>query len=193
MPTSGIDQEIAPAELQSLKPGEQPVQIIDVRTPLEFDTEHIKGSINIPLDELGRRGSEIKKDMTTVLVCRSGKRAGMAAQTLSPYGFESRVLTGGILGWRKAGLPLIEGKKRLSLERQVQLTIGLILLTSVTLGYTVSNLFFIMAGFIGAGLTFAGLSGTCGLAMLIAKAPWNRLETTSKTGAGADSPKSCCS
>jgi len=193
MPTSGIDQEIAPAELQTLIPGDQPVQIIDVRTPLEFDTEHIKDSVNIPLDELGRRGSEIKKDMTTVLVCRSGKRAGMAAQTLSPYGFESRVLTGGILGWRKAGLPLIEGKKRLSLERQVQLTIGLILLTSVTLGYTVSNLFFIMAGFIGAGLTFAGLSGTCGLAMLIAKAPWNRLETVSKTGAGADSPKSCCS
>lgn len=193
MPTSGIDQEIAPAELQTLIPGDQPVQIIDVRTPLEFDTEHIKDSVNIPLDELGRRGSEIKKDMTTVLVCRSGKRAGMAAQTLSPYGFESRVLTGGILGWRKAGLPLIEGKKRLSLERQVQLTIGLILLTSVTLGYTVSNLFFIMAGFIGAGLTFAGLSGTCGLAMLIAKAPWNRLEAVSKTGAGADSPKSCCS
>ncbi|MCA9803397.1 MAG: rhodanese-like domain-containing protein [Cyanobacteria bacterium HKST-UBA02] len=193
MPTSGIDQEIAPAELQTLIPGEQPVQIIDVRTPLEFDTEHIKDSVNIPLDELGRRGSEIKKDMTTVLVCRSGKRAGMAAQTLAPYGFESRVLTGGILGWRKAGLPVIEGKKRLSLERQVQLTIGLILLTSVTLGYTISNLFFILAGFIGAGLTFAGLSGTCGLAILISKAPWNRLETTSKTGAGADSPKSCCS
>ncbi|HMP54279.1 MAG TPA: DUF2892 domain-containing protein, partial [Candidatus Melainabacteria bacterium] len=96
-----------------------------------------------------------------------------------------------ILEWKKSGLPVVEGKKRLSLERQVQLTIGLMILTGVTLGFTVNQLFFLLPGFIGCGLTFAGLTGNCGLAMVLAKAPWNRIDSGS--GKEQEGQKSCCS
>jgi rhodanese-related sulfurtransferase len=167
------------------------LQLIDVRTPIEFESEHIDGSINIPLDELGQRGGEFKKDKAVVLICRTGNRASRAAGLLVPYGFDAALLAGGIQEWKKYRLPLKKGKQRLSLERQVQLTIGLILLSSVGAGWTVSKWFFIMPALIGAGLTFAGLTGNCGLALMLAKAPWNKQEA--KADRKSPGQPSCCS
>jgi rhodanese-related sulfurtransferase len=156
----------------------EPVQFIDVRSSLEFESEHIENSKNIPLDELEKRSNEIFKDKNVVLVCRSGTRAGKAAEMLAPHGYEVSVLEGGIMAWSKNGLPLTEGKKRLSIERQTQIAIGLILLTSLGAGALVNKWLFIVPTFIiGTGLTYAGLSGTCGIALLIAKAPWNKIES----------------
>lgn len=174
---TGAIGRLSAREVEKLLSGDCAVQLIDVRTPLEFDSEHIKDALNIPLDSLSSRGGEIKKDSKTILICRSGARAGRAAGLLSSYGLDCSVLDGGMVGWRKAGLSVVEGKKRLSLERQVQLAIGLILLSTVSAGFLVNHAWFAVPAFIGAGLTFAGLTGNCGLAMLIAKAPWNKLDS----------------
>jgi rhodanese-related sulfurtransferase len=186
---TGTITRLSPAEVSASIASGAGVQIVDVRTPLEFDGEHIEPSKNIPLDELSSRGSELNKDSTIILVCRSGMRASRAADLLASYGMEIGILDGGVVGWKRAGLTLKEGKKRMPLERQVQLTIGTILLSSVAAGWTLNKGWFIVPAFIGAGLTFAGLTGNCGLAMLLAKAPWNKLEnceTSSKKN-------SCCS
>lgn len=192
MPTTSSMKELSARELQGIlaAPDKCP-QLIDVRTALEFDSEHIKGSKNLPLNELGQKDPGLNQKEPVFVICRTGNRAGRAAAQLHASGFDCEVLQGGILEWRKAGLPVVEGKKRLSLERQVQLTIGLMILTGVTLGFTVNQLFFLLPGFIGCGLTFAGLTGNCGLAMVLAKAPWNRIDSGSDKE--QEAPKSCCS
>lgn len=185
-------KELSARELQGIlaAPDKCP-QLIDVRTALEFDSEHIKGSKNLPLSELGQKDPGLNQQEPVFVICRTGNRAGRAAAQLNASGFDCEVLQGGILEWKKSGLPVVEGKKRLSLERQVQLTIGLMILSGVTLGFTVNQLFFLLPGFIGCGLTFAGLTGNCGLAMVLAKAPWNRIDSGS--GKEQEAPKSCCS
>jgi rhodanese-related sulfurtransferase len=183
--------QIKPTDVQKMVSEGKKIQLVDVRTALEFDSEHIDSSKNIPLDELANRGGEIKKDCLTILICRTGNRASRAAELLSSYGQEVSVMSGGITDWKKVKLALVEGKKRLSLERQVQLTIGLLLLSSVALGWTVDKLWFVLPAFIGAGLTFAGLTGNCGLAIALSKAPWNKVD--SKPGTDHKNSTSCCS
>ncbi|MDQ5964402.1 MAG: hypothetical protein QG625_556, partial [Cyanobacteriota bacterium erpe_2018_sw_39hr_WHONDRS-SW48-000098_B_bin.30] len=115
-----------------------------------------------------------------VVICRSGKRAERGAYTLAGQGFNPKVLSGGMLAWREAKLPVIEGKKMLPIERQIQLVVGLGVLTGVLLGVLVDRWFLLIPAFFGAGLTFAGLSGTCALGILLGKAPWNQLPGTGK-------------
>lgn len=160
-------------------------QLVDVRSPLEFESEHISESINIPLGEMANRAFELKKEANIVLVCRTGNRALRANDLLARHSYKTIVMDGGIEKWKQENLPVIEGKKVISLERQTQLTIGIILLLSVAAGFIFNQWFFLVPAFIGAGLTFAGLSGTCGLALLIAQAPWNKLDSKSTSG--------CCS
>ncbi len=170
--------------------------ILDVRSPLEFETEHIANSVNLPLDELSKRYEEVPRKSKVVLVCRSGKRAERAAHTLMGQGFQTEVLSGGILAWRQAGLPLLEGKKMLAIERQIQIIVGAGVLTGVILGLLLNPLFFIIPAFFGAGLLFAGLSGICALGLLLMKAPWNQLPAGSHKSASANKQSaksnSCC-
>lgn len=148
------------------------VHLLDVRTPAEYGEMHIDGSELMPLDRL--RPEEVK-GRNCVVICRSGKRAEQAAQKLHAAGCEGlRILDGGVLAWESAGLPLNRGKKVLSLERQVRIAAGLLVLTGVVLGTWVNPAFYGLAGFIGAGLIFAGLTDWCGMAMLLAKMPWNQ-------------------
>lgn len=182
--------QISPAALFEKKATETHT-LIDVRSPIEFENEHIPGSTNLPLDQLSSRCEEIRQEKSITLICRSGKRAERAAYELAGKGFSVKVLEGGLLAWQQAGLPVNQGKKRLPIERQVQLTVGLSLLVGVGLGCFVDKWFLIIPAFFGAGLTFAGLSGTCGLAILLMKAPWNKLTVSAscnkKTGSGG-----CC-
>ncbi len=173
---SAVCDTIEPAELAA-NAGE--VVLLDVRSPIEFETEHIANSINVPLDELTARCEEVPRKGKLVVVCRSGKRAERGAYTLLGQGFHPTVLEGGLVGWRRAGLPTKEGKKMLPIERQIQLIVGIGVLTGVILSVTVSPWFLIVPGFFGAGLTFAGLSGTCALGILLGKAPWNQLSSNS--------------
>jgi len=165
--------------------------LLDVRSPIEFETEHISGSINVPLEALDSRCDEVSRNGQLVVICRSGKRAERGAYTLMRRGFQPKVLEGGMVAWRKAGLPINEGKKRLPIERQIQLIVGSGVLTGVLLGVFVNPWFLVIPGFFGAGLTFAGLSGTCALGILLGKAPWNKLQLPSaQTQTGKPS---CCS
>lgn len=148
------------------------VRLIDVRTPAEFGSVHIEGSQLMPLDRL--RPDEVRCE-ECVIVCRSGKRAEQAMNQLKAAGCENlRILEGGVLAWEQAGLPVNRGKAVLSLERQVRVAAGLLVLVGVILGATVHPGFYGLAAFVGAGLTFAGLTDWCGMAMLLAKAPWNQ-------------------
>ena len=177
---------ISAGEVHALREeGVAPPLLLDVRTPLEFESERIEGALNVPLDHLDTRLDDIPDRADVVVVCRTGVRATIAAETLARAGRRARVLEGGVHGWRRAGLPLRQGKKRLAVDRQVQLIAGTMVLAGVALGTLVSPWFLLLAAFFGAGLTFAGATGTCGLGLLLMKMPWNRPVSASADAGGA--------
>jgi glyoxylase-like metal-dependent hydrolase (beta-lactamase superfamily II)/rhodanese-related sulfurtransferase len=165
---------IAPRELQALREEAAGPFMLDVRSALEFESERIDGAHLLPLDELDRRLEEVPDHGDVVVVCRTGIRATIAAETLARGGRRPRVVEGGMIAWRRAGLPVRAGRRRLPVDRQVQLIAGSMVLTGVMLGVLVSPWFLAIAAFFGAGLTFAGATGTCGLALLLLRMPWNR-------------------
>ena len=165
---------IAPLELQALRARTPSPFILDVRSVLEFEGERIEGARNIPVDQLEMRLSEVPEHEEVLVVCRTGIRATIAAASLARAGRRARVLEGGMLAWRRAHLPVREGRKRLAIDRQVQLIAGTMVLAGVGLGAFVNPWFLALAAFFGAGLTVAGATGTCGLALLLMKMPWNR-------------------
>lgn len=164
-------QSLADADLQE-------VLFLDVRTPGEFQGIQIPGSLNAPLGDLTRRAEELRvacASKPVVLVCRSGQRASKACSLLSSEGIEDlRILEGGILAWEQAGLAVERGRPGMSLERQVRIAAGLMVLAGVLLGFGLHPGFFGLSGFVGAGLVFAGLTDTCAMGMLLARMPWNR-------------------
>jgi glyoxylase-like metal-dependent hydrolase (beta-lactamase superfamily II) len=176
---------VSPAEAAALR--SSGAVFVDVRSPLEFESEKIEGSLNIPLADLEARLGEISESADILVVCRTGVRSLGAAQTLGRAGRKARVVEGGIARWRQAGLALQEGKKRLPIDRQVQLIVGISVLTSAILGFFVSPYFLGIAAFFGAGLTFAGASGTCGLALVLGKMPWNKLDLPASASCAAPS------
>lgn len=162
----------------------------------EFEGERIEGASNIPLDELSARLDEIPEAAPVIVVCRTGVRATIASEALGRAGRRAQVLEGGMNAWRRARIPVREGRKRLPIDRQVQLIAGLMVLTGVTLGAFVNSWFLVIAAFFGAGLTFAGATETCGLALLLMKMPWNRLSvlpaaTSAVCSAGAGQSAVC--
>jgi rhodanese-related sulfurtransferase len=155
------------------------VRLVDVRTPAEYGEIHIEGSILMPLERLNPQ----QVDGPVVLVCRSGKRAEQARQKLAAAGCKNlAVLEGGVLAWEQAGLPVKRGKAVISLERQVRIAAGLLILTGLALGILVHPAFYGLSAFVGAGLTFAGITDWCGMAMLLARMPWNQRSGTCCAG-----------
>ncbi|WP_141576793.1 rhodanese-like domain-containing protein [Actinomadura sp. WMMA1423] len=164
-----------PALRELLESADGP-RLIDVRTPGEFETGHIPGSYNVPLDLLREHRAELRAhlDEQVVLVCRSGQRADQASRALASAGLPNlRVLSGGIGAWQAAGEPVAAGRARWDLERQVRLVAGSIVLGSVLASTVVPRAKWVAAG-IGGGLTFAALSNTCAMGMVLAKLPYNR-------------------
>ncbi|MDH6193590.1 rhodanese-related sulfurtransferase [Mycobacterium frederiksbergense] len=168
-----------------------PPRLLDVRTPAEFETAHIPGSYNVPLDQLREHRSEISKTALAgdsnewVLVCRSGQRAAQAEEALRQQGLPNvHILDGGIVDWETKGFNVNRGAAKWDLERQVRLVAGSIVLTSV-LGSIAAPKLKWLAGAIGGGLTFAALSNTCAMGMLLSKLPYNR-------GASCDVQKVVC-
>ncbi|MEE2030808.1 rhodanese-like domain-containing protein [Rhodococcus chondri] len=152
------------------------VRVIDVRTPGEFDTVHIPGAYNVPLDLLREHRDEFLAhfDESVVLVCRSGQRATDAEGTLREAGLLNvHILEGGMNAWQAAGLNVNRGAERWDLERQVRLVAGSIVLGSVLGSVAAPKLKWLAAG-IGGGLSFAALSNTCAMGMLLSKLPYNR-------------------
>jgi rhodanese-related sulfurtransferase len=175
---------IQPHELQPMLSGE--CCLIDVREPIEHAEMQIPAARLIPLGQLEKRMEEIDRHRPVIVMCRGGKRGMEALKQLKAHGItQVRNLEGGILGWKEAGLPVVtSGKKGLPLMQQVQLTIGLGVLTGAILALTVHPNWVFLCAFFGAGLTMAGSTGWCGLAILMSKMPWNRVAGQSCCASG---------
>ena len=153
-------------------------RLIDVREYPEFALGHIEGSELVPLETLDKASEGWSHSEPLTLVCKSGRRAEKARQTLARKGFTSlTVLDGGVEAWTNGGKPLaVAAKKPWSLERQVRVTAGSLVLTFCGLGLFMSQKFFIGAGLVGASLVFAGVSDTCMMASVLGRMPWNNPE-----------------
>ncbi len=159
-----------------------PPRVLDVRTPAEFETTHIPGSYNVPLDTLREHKDELSQhlDGDVVLVCKSGSRATQAEEALAGVGLPRlHVLEGGMDAWVSIEAPLKHGRQTWDLERQVRFVAGGIVLASVVSSVKLPALKWV-AGAIGAGLTGAALTNTCAMGMALSKMPWNQ------TGASCD-------
>jgi rhodanese-related sulfurtransferase len=170
-PEPAIDR-VSPLEVERAKE----VLILDVRTPAEFEEAHIEGSVLHPLSSLepGEVARLAAGKEESILICRSGNRARQAAEKLRASGLKSvKVLDGGMQAWEAAGLPLKRGRGTISLERQVRIAAGILVLTGALLGYFVHPAWITLSGLVGAGLVFAGVTDTCGMGMLLARMPWN--------------------
>lgn len=173
--------------------------VIDVRTGVEFDEEHIPGSRLIPVDKVEVRVDDVRATPAPrLLLCRSGNRALTARKTLEKLHVAGlSVVEGGLEAYTKTGGYTVKGKARISLERQVRIAAGSLSLLGVLTGVFVHPVFLILSGFVGAGLIFAGVTGWCGMAILLSKMPWNQSDLSSarssSTGGtcAANIPESC--
>ena len=154
--------------------------LVDIREPSEYARQRIAGATNLPLAQLPGLLPEVG-GKAVIFHCLGGKRTAMNAERLAgcvDCGCETYLLEGGLEGWKQAGLP-VEGaaKPPLELMRQVQIATGSLVLLGAVLGATLSPWFHLIPAFVGAGLLFAGLTGFCGMALLLARMPWNRPRT----------------
>jgi len=158
--------------------------VIDVRTGAEYAGEHIPGARLIPLDQLEARLDEVRAvSAPRLMLCRSGGRAGLAKQTLEKHHVGGlTVVEGGIGAYAAAGGKTVKGTSVISLERQVRIAAGCLVLLGVLAGAFLHPAFLFLSGFVGAGLVFAGVTDWCGMGLLLAKMPWNQVS------AAADAP-----
>lgn len=150
--------------------------LIDVREPAEFSTRHIEGATLIPVGKISVDDLP-QTDKKVVIYCQKGARGNTACSkvTATEHGVSVYNLEGGIAAWQQANLHTVAGNSSvLPLDRQVQITIGSAVLAGSLSAYWLDPVYAFVPAFFGAGLLFAGLSGTCGLALLLAKMPWNQ-------------------
>jgi rhodanese-related sulfurtransferase len=175
---SSMTTSISPdhVEASSLIAGSGRETIIDVRTPAEFETVHIPGAVNVPLNLLEQHAEALASRLPedVVLVCQSGVRAGQAKQRLAGAGAgTAKVLDGGIVAYTKAGGDVERGQARWALERQVRLVAGTLVLTGLAIGLRNPKVRFLSAG-VGAGLTFSALTDTCAMGRALSALPYNK-------------------
>lgn len=170
---------ISPAALAEICKQGTKIELIDVRTPVEYREVHVETARNVPLDQLdapvlfeARNGSASEP---LYVICHSGSRGQQACEKLLKAGFTNVInVEGGTSACIKAGLPVVRGKKAVSLERQVRIAAGSLVLLGAGLGWFVHPAFFGLSAFVGAGLVFAGITDTCGMALVLARMPWNQ-------------------
>ena len=172
---SGSATAIHAAELRQLLDEDPETRILDVRTGAEFESLHIPGSFNVPLDTLAEHVRTVAElDHPVVLVCQSGSRATTAQSKLNAAGKSNlRVLQGGVDAWQKVGGTVVRGDQKWSLERQVRGAAGGIVLVSVLASLKLPGARFV-AGGVGFGLLAAAVTDTCAMGTLLAKMPYNR-------------------
>ncbi|WP_010584850.1 rhodanese-like domain-containing protein [Schlesneria paludicola] len=173
---------ISPAQFKELRQRGGTVELIDVRTPVEFREIHVDIARNVPLDQLdpqalmtARNGADQEP---LYIICKSGGRGRQACEKFVKAGYVNVInVEGGTSACAEAGVPVVRGKKAISLERQVRIAAGSLVLIGVILGWTVHPYFIGVSGFVGAGLVFAGITDTCGMGMLLARMPWNQCKS----------------
>lgn len=174
--TGGEPRTVSAAALRERLDQPAAPRLLDVRTAAEFETAHIAGAYNVPLDTLKEHREDIAAhlDEDVVLVCRSGQRAAQAEQALSGVGLPNlRVLEGGMQAWERTGGPVQRGRQRWDLERQVRLAAGSLVFGSVAASTVAPRLKW-LAGAVGAGLGVAAVSNTCAMGAVLSRLPYNR-------------------
>ena len=168
---------IEPTELQNQLERGTRYQLIDVRSATEFEEGHVPGAINIPMEQVESRLDDLTKRDPVVMICQSGRRAGITCEMLSENHDNVVLLNGGTMAWKASGLPVVESvSRRLPLQRQVFLIAGPLVLLGAVLGYFLNPAWLTLSAFVGTGLTVAGATGFCGMAILLAAMPWNKVK-----------------
>ena len=149
--------------------------LIDVRAPAEYREVHLANATNLPLDQLSGEQLTAHNNERCYLICKAGKRALMAAEKVADsYSGELIVVDGGTDACVELNMECVRGKGVISLERQVRIAAGLLVVLGVVLSLVVHSGFIGLSAFVGAGLVFAGITDTCGMGLMLAKMPWNR-------------------
>jgi rhodanese-related sulfurtransferase len=170
---------ISPLDLAELCKDGKNIDLIDVRTPVEYRELHAVPARNIPLDQLDSSVLMHSHDGLPIaphyMICRSGSRGKQACEKLFSAGCTNVVnVEGGTLAWESSGLPVVRGKKAISLERQVRIAAGSLVSLGALLSCLIHPAFIALSAFVGIGLIFAGVTDTCGMGLLLARMPWNR-------------------
>lgn len=180
---------ITAREVLDLQKTGKAIDLLDVRTPVEYREVHAQGARLVPLDRLdpkevmtGRNGQQGEP---LYVICRSGSRAKQACERFLAAGFDNVIaVEGGTLAWEQANGPVERGRKAISLERQVRIAAGSLVLVGAVLALTVSFWFALLPAFIGAGLIFSGVTDTCGMGLMLARMPWNQVKETAPACCG---------
>ena len=171
---------VGPRDLAARRLDGESVELIDVRTPVEYREVHCEFARNVPLSELDPKAVMAARngtgDSPLYVICRSGSRGQQACERFFAAGFTNVVnVEGGTHAWAACGLPVTRGPKAVSLERQVRIAAGSLVLLGVVLGLLVHPYLLGLSAFVGAGLLFSGVTDTCGMGLVLARMPWNRV------------------
>ncbi len=170
---------ITPRRLEELRSAGQPIDLFDVRTPVEFREVHVPFARNVPLDRLdpaavaGERTAPAGEPV--YVICKSGSRGQKACEKLLAAGVSAINVEGGTQAWIDVGLPVVRGKRTISLERQVRIAAGSLVVLGAVLAWLVHPGFIGLPALVGAGLLFSGLTDSCAMGMVLARMPWNRV------------------
>jgi rhodanese-related sulfurtransferase len=179
-----MNTQITVSELNERIARGERLQLVDVRASQEYAEGHIPGALHLPMEQAEARMDDLQHDAPVVLVCQSGRRAGMTCELLKSHHDNLLVLTGGTQAWRDASFPIVQtATTRLPLMRQVHIGAGSLILLAGILALTVHIGWIGLALFVGTGLLVSGTTGFCGMAMLLERAPWNRARADKLTAA----------
>ena len=178
--TQAAERSETPSGIAALQRGGRARDLIDVRQPAEFASVHAAGSRLVPLDHLDPAAvmaDRLAPAEPLYLICKSGTRSSQARQRFAAAGFhDTVVVVGGTDAWLASGAPVVRGRASppASMERQVRIAAGLLVVAGVVLGRFVDRRLVALSGLVGAGLVYAGVSDTCAMAKVLEKMPWNR-------------------
>jgi glyoxylase-like metal-dependent hydrolase (beta-lactamase superfamily II) len=177
---------ISPKDALALIEKDPQTKLLDVRSVLEFSQVHIKDALNIPIDMIMAKIDDLSKSgQKFIVLCRTGNRSPMAADMLIQSGIQGvKVMQGGITRWQKQKLPVIKGVGGMSIERQVRLVAGSLVLLGILLTLFVNGGFIFIPIVVSCGLIFAGLTDLCFMSMLLMKLPYNKRLYKIKLGGG---------
>jgi rhodanese-related sulfurtransferase len=190
-------KKISPQELYENSQAGTPIDLIDVKTPFEYRELHATMARSVPLETLdpkvvmaARNGNS---DRPLYAICRGGDRGHKACEKFVAAGYENVYnVEGGTRAWEAAGLPVVRGKKAVSLERQVRIAAGFLVLVGSLLTF-VNPYFAALPAFVGAGLMFAGITDSCGMGMVLARMPWNQVQLDAEPAPeGKEQPADTC-
>ncbi len=169
-----VASELIDAQARGITP-----DIIDVRTPAEYAALHVRGARSLPLTTLDAAALATERSThrdPLYVICHTGTRARKACERLAASGLRNVVvIEGGTVAWERTGGPVVRGRSVMSLERQVRIAAGTLVLIGSVLAMTVTPWFLLLSAFVGAGLVVSGLTDTCGMGLILARMPWNQV------------------